>query len=80
MEINAFLQDATELNASDVHLTSNHKPTIRLDGELQALGDYDAIDSKALKTLLDGALRAIDGLVSHKWKCIVDRQRHGKTP
>jgi twitching motility protein PilT len=56
MEINAFLQDATELNASDVHLTSNHKPTIRLDGELQALGDYDAIDSKALKTLLKGIL------------------------
>ncbi len=52
-EINRLLRKMFELGASDLHLTSGHKPLIRLHGDMQELPNQNVIPADKLRTLLD---------------------------
>jgi len=52
-EINGLLRKMFEMGASDLHLTSNHKPLIRLHGDMMELSeDHPVITSERMKKLL----------------------------
>jgi twitching motility protein PilT len=51
-EINILLRTMFQLGASDLHLTSNRKPMVRLHGELQELPDQPVFASERLQALL----------------------------
>lgn len=47
-ELNKILEIAIELKASDIHLTNNIKPIVRVDGVLRPLDDFPDNDFKRL--------------------------------
>ena len=51
-EINVLLRRMFKMNASDLHVTSNHKPLVRLHGDMQELSDHPAIKPEKLKQLI----------------------------
>ncbi len=52
-EINGLLRKMFEMGASDLHLTSNHKPLIRLHGDMMELSaDHSVITAERIKKLL----------------------------
>jgi twitching motility protein PilT len=52
-EINGLLRKMFGMNASDLHLTSNHKPMIRLHGDMMELSaDHPVITADRMKKLL----------------------------
>ena len=51
-EINALLRKMFEMGASDIHLTSNHKPLIRLHGDMQELPSQTVFSPDRVKKLL----------------------------
>ncbi len=51
-EINVLLRKMFGMSASDLHLTSNHKPMIRLHGDMQELPDQPAISPERMKKLI----------------------------
>lgn len=52
-EINGLLRKMFEMGASDLHLTSNHKPLIRLHGDMMELSaDHPVITAERMKKLL----------------------------
>ena len=51
-EINGLFRKMVELGASDLHLTSNHKPMIRESGDMVELSDYPPIPPEQMKKLL----------------------------
>jgi twitching motility protein PilT len=52
-ELNALLRKMFEMGASDLHLTSNHKPMIRLHGDMMELSaDHPVITPERMKKLL----------------------------
>jgi twitching motility protein PilT len=52
-EINVLLRKMFEMGASDLHLTSNHKPLIRLHGDMMELSaDHPVITAERMKKLL----------------------------
>ncbi len=51
-EINVLLRKIFELGASDLHLTSHHKPMIRLHGDMQELPDQLIITPERMKKLM----------------------------
>jgi twitching motility protein PilT len=53
MELNAILQHAVSLGASDVHLKLGQPPIVRCDGVLGAMEGWPALDEHALTTVLD---------------------------
>ena len=53
MDLDALLQCAVELGASDVHLKLRHPPVLRRDGSLHPLADWPALDAGALDDVLN---------------------------
>ena len=51
-EINALFRKMVQMGASDLHLTSNHKPMIRESGDMVELGDHPVISRDQMKSLL----------------------------
>jgi len=55
-EVNTLLRRMFEMGASDLHLTSTHKPLIRLHGDMQELGDQPVITPDRMKKLIDAIM------------------------
>ncbi len=55
-ELNVLLRTMFGMNASDLHLTSNHKPMVRLHGDMMELADQPAITPERMKKLIDGIM------------------------
>jgi twitching motility protein PilT len=51
-EINVLLRKMFQLGASDLHLTSEHRPLMRLHGDMQELPNQAAISSDRLRKLI----------------------------
>ncbi len=51
-EINGLLRKMFQMGASDLHLTANHKPLIRLNGDMQELPHNAVISPDRLKKLI----------------------------
>lgn len=52
MNLKQLLQQAVDLNASDLHLISGLAPSLRLDGELKALTDYGILTAEINNSLI----------------------------
>ena len=55
-EINFLLRKMFGMNASDLHLTSNHKPMVRLNGDMMELADQPAVTPERMKKLIYGIM------------------------
>ena len=53
-----IFNQASKLKASDIHIHSDQKPAIRVDGRLHILTDFAVIDHQQLSELIDNLLRA----------------------
>ncbi len=51
-EVNAMLRKMFQKGCSDLHLTSNHKPMVRLHGEMMELEGHSVIPSNRLQKIL----------------------------
>ncbi len=52
MEIKSLLEQTVNSNASDLHLLVGIPPTLRVDGELQAIVDYPVVSPEDMEQLL----------------------------
>jgi twitching motility protein PilT len=52
-EINVLLRKMFGMGASDLHLTCNHKPLVRLHGDMLELKDHPVISPERMKKLLE---------------------------
>ena len=50
--INGLLRIMNERGASDLHITSGHKPMIRIDGEMNELSELPAIPGEKLESMI----------------------------
>jgi twitching motility protein PilT len=57
-EVNALLRKMFQLGASDLHLTSNHKPLIRLHGDMQELPGQSAISPDRMRKIISAIMPA----------------------
>ena len=55
-EINLLLRKMFKMNASDLHLTSNHKPMVRLHGDMKEFTDEAVIKPERMSVLLAAIL------------------------
>jgi twitching motility protein PilT len=55
-EINFLLRKMFQMGASDLHITSNHKPMIRLYGDMQELSDQPVITQDRMHALMGGIM------------------------
>ena len=55
-EVNALLRKMFGMGCSDLHLTSNHKPLVRLHGDMQELSDHPVIPPAKMQALLGAIL------------------------
>ncbi len=55
-ELNVLLRKMFGMNASDLHLTSNHKPMIRLHGDMMDLPDQPTVTPERMKRLIYGIM------------------------
>jgi twitching motility protein PilT len=55
-EINALLRKMFQMGASDLHITSSHRPLIRLNGDMQELSDQPVITQDRMQALLGGIM------------------------
>jgi len=53
MDLDKILKYGVEQNASDVHFSSNEKPIIRIDGDLQRLEDQSVLSAEDLLKMLE---------------------------
>jgi twitching motility protein PilT len=51
-EINGLLRKMFALNASDLHLTSSHRPMVRVHGDMKEMGGEPVLDNEKLVGLL----------------------------
>lgn len=51
--INQLFDSALSTGASDLHLTTNQKPILRIDGELKPLDDFDDINITLMEDLIN---------------------------
>ena len=51
-EINALLRKMFQMGCSDLHLTSNHRPLVRLHGEMQEFSDHPVIGPDRMKAII----------------------------
>jgi twitching motility protein PilT len=51
-EINVLLRKMFQMGASDLHITSTHKPLIRLHGDMQELSDQPVITPERMQALI----------------------------
>jgi len=56
MDINQLLRKTIELNGSDLHLASNQKPWVRVDGVLEVVDDHSVITREELHDSLIGCM------------------------
>jgi twitching motility protein PilT len=52
-EVNVLLRRMVQLGASDLHLTSHHKPMVRESGDMAELSDQPAVSPDRMKKLLN---------------------------
>lgn len=52
MIIDDYLKKVVEINASDLHLSSGQVPMVRLDGDMEALGDYPTLTSEMVQNIM----------------------------
>jgi twitching motility protein PilT len=57
-EINALLRKMFQMGASDLHLTSSHKPLIRLHGDMQELSGQSVIAPDRVRKLVSAIMPA----------------------
>ena len=55
--IHGIFTQAVKLNASDIHIHSDQKPALRIDGRLYVLDDHHVIDHDQLRIYVDNMLR-----------------------
>ena len=55
-EINVLLRKMFQMGASDLHVTSNHRPLIRLHGDMQELSDQPVITQDRMHALVGGIM------------------------
>jgi len=55
--IKEIFTQATKLNASDIHIHSDQRPAIRIDGRLYILDDHPVIPHEQLASFIDNLLR-----------------------
>lgn len=55
-EINVLLRKMFQMGASDLHVTSNHRPLIRLHGDMQELTDQPVITQDRMRALLEAIM------------------------
>ena len=55
-EINVLLRKMFQMGASDLHITSNHRPLIRLHGDMQELSDEPVITPERMSALIGGIM------------------------
>ncbi len=55
-EINGLLRRMFQMGASDLHLTSSHRPLIRLHGDMKELADHPVIPPDRMRGLLGAIL------------------------
>jgi twitching motility protein PilT len=57
-EVNVLLRQMVQMGASDLHLTANHKPLVRLHGDMQELSNQPVLTPERLKKLIYGIMPA----------------------
>lgn len=57
-ELNVLLRQMLQMGASDLHLTANHKPLVRLHGDMQELSNQPVLTPERLKKLIYGIMPA----------------------
>ena len=55
--IKSIFEQASKVKASDIHIHSDQKPAIRVDGRLYLLEDFSEISHQQLSEIIDGILR-----------------------
>jgi twitching motility protein PilT len=55
-EINALLRKMCQMGASDLHLTSNHRPLVRLHGDMRELSEEPLLAPERVRTLVSAIL------------------------
>jgi len=55
-EINALLRKMFQLGASDLHLTSGHKPLVRLHGDMRELSEESVLPPDRIKVLVSAIM------------------------
>ncbi|MCD4704922.1 PilT/PilU family type 4a pilus ATPase [bacterium] len=58
MEINKLLEIAIEKKASDLHLVANHRPTLRINTQIEILKNLPEMSSTAIKKIIGDILNA----------------------
>lgn len=56
MDINKLLKEAVEKKASDLHLSPDLHPILRIDGQLVTLTDYPVMDEKTCEGIITGLM------------------------
>ena len=51
-EVNALLRKMFQMGCSDLHLTSSHKPLVRLHGEMQEFSDHAVVGPERMQAML----------------------------
>ena len=55
-EVNALLRKMFKLGASDLHLTSSHRPLVRVNGDMKELADEPVLKNERMEVLLSAIL------------------------
>ncbi|HAT72502.1 MAG TPA: type IV pili twitching motility protein PilT [Elusimicrobia bacterium] len=55
-EVNALLRKMFKMGASDLHLTSSHRPLVRVNGDMKELGDEPVLKNERMEALLSAIL------------------------
>lgn len=56
LTIDALLEKAMELGASDLHITNGIRPKCRVNGELTEMGEFEVLSPELLKELVEATL------------------------
>ncbi len=56
-EINTLLRRMAKMGASDLHLTSCHRPMVRINGDMVELSDHSVIKQDRMSALLDAIMQ-----------------------
>ena len=59
LDLSAVLKQSIEKQASDIHLTENSPPVLRIDGQLMTLENYEVLTKEELKKCIYGILTDI---------------------
>jgi len=57
-EVNVLLRQMVQMGASDLHLTANHKPLVRLHGDMQEISNQPVLTPERLKKMIYGIMPA----------------------